>query len=602
MKKLRYIFTIVVLIHLTSCNDDFQDLQPLDRYGEPAVWSDPALIQNFVNNIYFGIPHGFHALMLSSLTDESMAVWDWETSNATKSLITPSYYGVWDENYWTGGRYKGMNWTNGYKNIRAANLFLEKIESVEFEDENLKKRLTGEVHFLRAYLYHNLVSLYGGVPLISQAYDLNDDFLVTRNTFEECINFITAECDAAAALLPESHSSENKGRATKGAALALKARTLLYAASDLFNNTSWAGGYLKPELIGYVGGDRMVHWQAAKDAAKAVMDLGVYSLYKANPSPGDSIAKNFGEMFLQKETSEDIFVQFFLQKTDHGWDSYNPGLYNGPNGYHNWGGNIPLGQLADDFEMKDGTRFDWNNPVHKADPYKNRDPRFYATILYEGSQWRKRPVDVIGSDPNGIIQVGYYEKWNAQQNKMDVVPGLDTRKSPIEDWNGTYTGYYLKKFIDPNVDAQYVKQDVPWRYMRYTEVLLNYAEACIGLGQDEEARQYINMIRQRAGMPPVTESGAALVERYRNERRVEMAYEDQRYFDVRRWMIAPQVYTNGQGVDVRYKLNPDNTTSTKPVFTPIQVQDRSWENRAYLLPIKFDEMNRNTNLFQNPLY
>ena len=602
MKKATYILTLAfILFNASACKDEFLDVEPLDQFSEDAVWKDPALIESFVNNMYFGLPHGFSNQMLASITDESMYNADFGASNVTKSLVTPSDYSVWDLN-WTGSRYRGMTWNVVYKYIRSANLFFEKIEAAPIQNEALKNRLTGEAHFLRAYLYHNLVSVYGGVPIIKEAYGLADDFMVGRDSYADCIKFITDECDEAARLLPLTHEAANKGRATKGAALALKARTLLHAASDLYHNTSWAGGYAHPELIGYVGGDRRARWQAAKDAAKAVMDLGVYSLYKPDPAPGDSAAKNYGEMFLQKETSEDIFVRFFLQRTDENWDGYNPGLYNNPNGYHGWGSNTPLGQLVDSYEMKDGTRFSWNNPVHAADPYKNRDPRFYASILYEGAPWRKRPSDVVASDPKGIIQVGFWEVWNPTTNQVEVKPGLDTRKSPIEDWNGTYTGYYLKKFIDPNIDAQYVKQDWPWRHIRYTEVLLNYAEACIALGEEEEARKYINMIRRRAGMPETNEGGSALLARYRNERQVELAYEDHRFFDVRRWMIAPKAYENALGVDVRYKLSPDKTTATKPTYKVIVAQERAWNDRAYFLPIKLDEMNRNSNLEQNPLY
>lgn len=138
--------------------------------------------------------------------------------------------------------------------------------------------------------------------------------------------------------------------------------------------------------------------------------------------------------------------------------------------------------------------------------------------------------------------------------------------------------------------------------MRYTEVLLNYVEACIELGEESEARTYLNMIRERAGMPPVTDSGQDLKARYRNERRVELAYEDHRYFDVRRWMIAPSVYDDAKGVRVRYELLPDNTTAPNPTYTVINVQERAWQDRSYLLPIKLDEMNRNFSLVQNPLY
>jgi starch-binding outer membrane protein, SusD/RagB family len=596
MKKILYILSFILGSIVFSCNDDFLEKQPLDKFSEQAVWNDPALVQTFVNNIYFGNPHGFSNQMMASITDESMYNADFGSSNVTKSLVTPSDYSSWDIN-WTGQRYRGMIWNNVYKYIRSCNLFFENVDNVPFDDDEVKNRLKGEVHFLRAYLYHNLVSLYGGVPLITKAYGLNEDYKVERNSYAECVEFISKDCDDAAALLPQVQEGPNRGRATKGAALALKARMLLHAASDLYNNTSWASGYSNPELIGYTSGDRKARWQAAKDAAKAVIDLGIYSLYKENPAPGDSTAKNYAEIFLSKENVEDIYVRYFLQKTDEDWDGYNPGLYNNPNGYHGWGSNTPIQQLVDDYEMKDGTRFDWNNPDHKANPYKNRDPRFYATILYEGAQWRQRPSDVRGSDPNGVIQVGYWEKPGGT-----LVAGLDTRKGPIEDWNGTYTGYYLRKFIDPNVDAQYVKQDYPWRFIRYTEVLLNYAEACLGLGEEDEARTYINKIRRRAGMPETNESGEALIARYRNERRIELAYEDHRFFDVRRWMIAPKAYEDAGGVDVRYKLNPDNTTSTKPTFTKIIAQDREWLNRAYFLPIKLDEINRNEKLIQNPLY
>lgn len=615
MKKILYNLSLVVVLSCaSSCEKDFLDKDPQDQFSEETVWKDPALMETFVNNIYFGIPHGFSNMMLSSLTDETMYNADFGSSNVTKSLVTPSDYSVWDWGFWSGNRYRRMTWEFIYKNIRSTNLFLEKIEEAPFEDEEWKNRLKGEVHFLRAHLYHNLVSIYGGVPIITEAYDLNDDFNVERDTYEASINFIVEECNKAASLLDAVQEGANLGRASAGAALALKARTLLFAASDLHNSSaSWAGGYSNPELVGYVGGDRTARWQAAKDAAKEVMDLGVYSLYMPDAASQEEASLNYANLFLEKQTQEDIFVRFFLQKTDESWDGYNPGLYNNPNGYHGWGSNTPIGQMVDAYEMSDGSKFDWNNPEHAANPYENRDPRFYASILYEGADWRPRPSDVQSIDPAGRIQVGV---WEISENGSveETVPGLDTRKGPIEDWNGSYTGYYLRKFIDPTVDAQYVKQDNPWRFFRYTEVLLNYAEASIELGQDGEARAYINMIRKRAGMPETNLSGEALKELYRNERRVELAFEDHRYFDVRRWMLAPQTLEDAQGVSVRYKLSKSETagantyhqlkeaTTVEPEFSVIEVQEREWKDRAYFLPIKLDEMNRNEKLIQNPLF
>ncbi len=600
MRKSNYIISslLALMVWLSSCSEEYLDRQPLDQFAEDAVWNDPNLIETFVNNIYFAIPHGFHALMMSSLVDESMAVWDWETSNATKSLINPSYLGVWDENFWTGRRYQQINWTNSYRQLRNCNIFMEKIHEANFPEESFRDRLIGEVHFLRGFIYHNLLSVYGGVPLITEAYGLGEDYEQPRTNYSQVLDFVVEELDKAAELLPLQQFGDQMGRATKGAALALKARALLYSASDLYHNPSWAQGFSHPELISHTSGDQMSRWRAAKDAAKAVIDLGQYSLHQG----GGEAWENFGEVFTAKQTSEDIYVRYMLQRVNEGWDIGDPGLFNGPNGYHNWGGNTPVGQLADDFEMRDGSRFDWNNPAHAADPYSNRDPRFYATFLYEGAQWRQRPENLRDADPLGIIQVGQWERFNQATGQVSIQHGLDTRQGPIEDWNGTYTGYYLRKFIDPSVDHQYFRQEVPWRVMRYTEVLLNYAEACIELGEEAEARTYINMIRERAGMPPVSDTGEALRERYRNERRVELAYEDHRYFDVRRWMTAPEVYENAQGVRVRYELQPDNTTAETPTYTVIEVQDRAWQDRAYLLPIKLDEMNRNFQLIQNPLY
>lgn len=614
MKKLLYIFILALLVAGASCKKDFLNQTPKDKFSDETVWKDPALIQSFVNNIYMGIPHGFSCIMLSSLVDESVYNAQFGEQNAVKSLITPGDLSVFDAGYWVGNRERYMNWTNEYKYIRAANIFFSKIGTAPIEDAATKDKLKGEVYFLRAHLYQNLVSIYGGVPLIKTAYGLTDDFNAARDTYENCINYIVGQCDSAAALLPLEQTGVNLGRPTKGAALALKARVLLYAASDFYNNNgAWAGGYANKELIGYVGGDRTARWTAAKNAAKAVMDLGVYTLYKESatlPSPAEA-SKNYSDLFLLRSTSEDIWLKYFTSTTNEDWHGYNPGLYNTPNGWHGWGSNCPTGQMVDAYEMLDGTKFDWNNPVHKAAPYTNRDPRLYATINYDGAKFRPRNDNAaISRDAVGIIQTGYYKKPD-----NTYVAGLDTRDSPLENWNGTYTNYYLRKFVDLTLEAQFVKQDLPWRYMRFTEVVLNYVEACIGLGQDAEGKTWLNKIRRRAGMPDITETGTALRDRYRNERRIELAFEDHRFFDVRRWMIPEQAYVDATAVEIVYPAdangNPTGPASYNPTgFPSIRfpgenvklAQQRAWLPRFYFIPIKTDEMNRNNKLVQNPYY
>ncbi len=587
MKNLvKYILGLSLVLYSTSCDTDFLNVKPEDRFNETAVWQDPGLVEAFVNEMYRGLNHGIRELMLGSLVDESHFIHNYGSAQVVQSNLTSGDIGSFSR-----GDFEEFNWPVLYARIRQINLFLENIEEVEFDDEEWKDRLKGEVHFLNAYFYHNLVRLYGGVPLVTKAYDLQDEFMISRSSLQECIDYIVEEADLAASLLPTEYGSGGGdiGRATKGAALALKARILLYAASDLYNDPSWATGYANPELISTTG-DRNAKWQAAKDAAKAVMDLGIYELQDT----GDPV-KDYTDLFLMKDSKEAIFSRFFIK--NRGWeDGALPGLANGPNGYHNWGGNTPIQELVDDYEMTDGTKFDWNNPTHANAPYENRDPRFQASILYDQAVWRPRPSDVVSIDPVGKIIIRSVETapgvWT---------PGLDTRDGPIEDWNGGYSGYYLRKFIDPSVVHEYAaaggNQEAPWHFFRYGEILLNYAEACIELGQDAEARTYINMLRDRAGMPDVTESGDALMERYRNERRIELAFEQHRYFDVRRWMIAPQAMgRNANGIVIQDPL-------AGPVeYSRNKIQDRAWNDKMYFLPIILDEMNRNTELVQNPFY
>ena len=587
MKNLiKYILGLSLVLYSTSCDIDFLNVKPEDRFNETAVWKDPGLVEAFVNEMYRGLNHGIRELMLGSLVDESHFIHNYGSSQVVQSNLTSGDIGSFDR-----GDFEEFNWPVLYARIRQINLFLENIEEVEFDDEEWKDRLKGEVHFLNAYFYHNLVRLYGGVPLVTKAYDLTDEFMLQRSSLQECIDYIVDEADLAASLLPTEYASGGGdiGRATKGAALALKARILLYAASDLYNDPSWATGYGNPELISTTG-DRTAKWQAAKDAAKAVLDLGIYDLEDT-----DNPVQDYTNLFLKKDSKEAIFSRFFIK--NRGWeDGALPGLANGPNGYHNWGGNTPIQELVDDYEMVDGTKFDWNNPTHASAPYDNRDPRFQASILYDQAVWRPRPSDVVSIDPVGKIIIRSVETapgvWT---------PGVDTRDGPIEDWNGGYSGYYLRKFVDPSVVHEYAaaggNQEAPWHFFRYGEILLNYAEACIELGQDGEAKTYLNMLRDRAGMPDITESGAALLERYRNERRIELVFEQHRYFDIRRWMIAPQAMgRNANGIVI-----------TDPLAGPVQysknkIQDRAWNDKMYFLPIILDEINRNTELIQNPFY
>jgi len=281
------------------------------------------------------------------------------------------------------------------------------------------------------------------------------------------------------------------------------------------------------------------------------------------------------------------------------------GIVTGPNGYHNWGTNAPIQEMVDAYEMKDGSKFSWTNPAHAALPYANREPRFYSTVLYEGSVWKPRPADVQNIDPVGIIQAGKWERWDEASQSKKIFYGVDTRQSTVENWNGSYTGYYLRKGVDPAVDAQYFYATVPWRWIRYAEILLNYAEACIELGGADlqTGLDALNLVRKRAGMPPRITSDQAVAREYvRHERRIELAFEEQRFFDVRRWVIGPQVYKPIKVADITYKMNPDRTTATVPTIMPVAFETWKWLDKAYFFPIMRAEMSKNSLLIQNPGY
>lgn len=593
MRQHRNIFLtfLMSLFLISACSDEFLETEPLDEFADGAVWGDQSLAQAFINNIYQRLDQTFtQGRLKAMIVDEAHYRGNTASLQFNRSQLTADGIPAW------GNNQSFSSWNDLYKSIRFANMFLENADNIPTE-EHVLNRMKGEAYFLRAYLYHLLLRQYGGVPLVSQVYGLVDEFNIPRSSLEETVDFIVSDLDQAVALLPEAYSGNDIGRATKGAALALKSRVLLRAASDLYNTTVFPE-YPHQELISYVGGSRAARWQAAKDAARAVMDLGIYQLYKADPAPGEDIAENFNQLFILKNNEEDIFLRYFTLK-----DNVQIGLVSGPNGWHNWGTNAPIGDLVDDYAMADGSRFDWNNPGHAERPYENREPRFYATILYEGAKWRPRPEYLRAEEPEGVIQVGKWEIWDPATNSVQIKHGLDTRQSPIENWNGSYTGYYSRKFIDPQYDHQYIRQDVPYRFIRYTEIVLNYIEACIELGEYEEARLHLNRVRQRAGLPTVTASGDELRDLYRLERRIELALEDHRIWDVRRWAIGPEAYDKTvTRAEVVYKLLPDKTTDTVPTVTHVPLESYEWINKAYFFPILRDELNRNSLLIQNPGY
>jgi len=526
----------------------------LDKISSDATWSDAALAEAYVYGVYSFLEYGgFEEYGLSSYSDEALYTHSGRpippVNEGTESPTNLAYFSP------------SYEWGNMYLAIREANIALQELPGATI-DEGIKTRLTGEIHFLRAYYYQQLLRFYGGVPIIDAPYGLGEDYSIARNTYAEVVDFIVADLDKAATML--EGIGRTSGRATTLAALALKGRVLMYAASDLHDGSKVSGD-MAGETFAYSGGQEG-RWQAAKAANKAALDAG--SGYKLNLSGPVSAAEgqaNYialamggGSASADPAGGDDMIFDRsatidFTQESNWPLGGLHNGINNGPNGYHNWAGNTPIQQLVDDYEMLDGSEFDWNNPEHAATPYENRDPRFYGTVLYDGADWKPRPSDVAALDPANQIQSGAYD-----DGAGGLINGIDTRESAIENWNGSRTAYYTRKFTDPDPSVQdnlSSGQAIPYPFLRYTEVVLNYVETLLETGDEAGARDWLNKIRFRAGMPAIDDSGAALLERYRNERRVELVYEEHRYHDARRWLIAPETLGRGaEAMNVRATL------------------------------------------------
>lgn len=252
------ILLLFMLAMISSCTKDVLDKSPTDRFSDDAVWKDKNLIEAYVNQTYRILPTGntYGAQQLNQAGTDEIYGRGGSQTFINKGEITPSSLG--NLNFWT----TTTTGRNFWLVITNANIYLSNIETSPVTDLAMKDQMTGTMKLLRAFSYFKLASFYGGVPLITKPFGLTDDFMLTRNTYDEVMNFVIKELDEAAALLPESYPAAQRGRLTKGAALATKSRALLFMASPL-NNPS----------------NSLPKWQAAADAAKAVIDMGIYSLY-----------------------------------------------------------------------------------------------------------------------------------------------------------------------------------------------------------------------------------------------------------------------------------------------------------------------------------
>lgn len=552
MKNLNHLIGIFcVASSLTACSYlDFD--QSVGREKEDA-YSTFENVRSIVSNIYSYLPQDFGVI--------GNALREAATDNATYVWNTSAVYKMY-ENKWAATNTIDDVWGNMYTGIRAANSFLEtynedflkRYENDDNYQEEIQKfrMYPYEVRTLRAFYYFELAKRYGDVPLITRTLSLDEANKQVRTSFQDVINFIVEECSETAQYLPVNHADFflETGRVTKGMALALKSRALLYAASPLHNPT----------------GEKTL-WRRAAEAAKEVMDMNVYSLPNINADPlynrngGHEVLKSAQLIFERRNGDSDSFERNNL-----------PIGYEGGNS-----GNTPTQNLVDAYEMADGTPFDWNNPEHVKHPFENgskktRDPRLYKTIVYDGCTLMDETVEIAEGGKN---------------------------TQPLE--GATETGYYLRKYINETVSLDPTNnQKKPHHYIlfRYAEILLNYAEAMNELlgpdGTDGEilnmtAREALNQVRKAANMPDVEDVGDDFTARLRNERRVELAFEDHRFWDIRRWKMG-EVVKDIYGAHVSKNGN----------YTRELIQNRIWDDKMYLYPISQGERYKNPGLTQNP--
>lgn len=584
-KYIKTLFAGMLSMTLLSSCTDILDKAPLTEISEEDLWNDPALVEAYVNSVYNQVGHGWTESWLSSACDETELTWLRGCELTNFSRINPSDLGRMNGAWWG---WDNRGWSTKWNNITKTNIILERINEVPFSDESMRNRLIGEVKYLRVFEYNDLITRWGAMPIITRSFTIADDELIRsqkRATYEECVDFMVNELDEVISqeMLPATFSGDDYGRATSVAARALKARILLFAASDLMNID------VKMPEVGYTT-PRADRWERAARACTEALDAALsagYDLYKSTGNP----ETDYQQLFLDN-TSANKEVIFARMGTASNLGDNLSGVeqYNYPNGYGGWGGNCPLQELVDDYELLENgvaRRFDWNNPADAAAPFENRDPRFYASILYDGAEWKGRPVET-------------YFDVDAAGN--EIGGGRDSRYGN-DAWNTSPTGYNVKKFLDEGyIGNTWNFSAKNWIWLRVAELYLNKAEALYHIGDENGAREALRPVRERAGMPAITSSGSQLLADIKHERRIELAFEEHRYFDVRRWKEGPQ--NLGRTVHAIYiSKHPDGhkTYKVSPLRSDIG-GDRIFEDKIYWCPILKSEIDKNPNITQNPGY
>ncbi len=627
MKKLIYGLAISLSLGTVACND-FLDLPPINKITDKDIFGSEAGIEAYMVTLYnrlpiedfnYGSESGFNnwigGCFVPALSCDEAMHCEWP-----HEIFGPTGNGAWNQ-WWA------------YDNVRNVNQLIQELENTKLFTPEKKTELLGEAYAIRAWYYFGMAKRYGGVPIIKvpQQYDPSDPsvLLVNRSTEEDTYNFILEDLDNAIEMLPAVRTSAEKYRINKYAAAALKSRAMLFAAS-----IAKYGAYDKNGLVGFDNPAKAEKYY--KEVIKAVDEVrkGGYSLYRGN---ADKV-RNYQEMFWVKgDCPEVIFVKKYeYPDKAHNWDLWNqPWGYRYPEGY---GSRLsPTLDLVEAFPMTDGTSgefrtnsegwiVDENNQIlevkNRTDLFKGRDSRLYATILIPGAEWTSAKGDVSGiiDVKRGIVELNGQKvsvlkeggSFTDQISYRDPVTKQDTSLYVIGKQGvggtseSTVTGLYIKKFLyegNATQDPKHTSGEQDWFEFRYAEILLNYAEAAAELAtmgvSEYEANglTYLNDVRDRAG---VDAADALTVNLVRNERRIELMYENHRFWDIKRWRDAERLMTNKKmkGLYPYYVAN--NQTW---IFKKLEVGNvHDFKPYLYYIRINDDQRSRNPGIEQNPGY
>ncbi|MDD2415719.1 MAG: RagB/SusD family nutrient uptake outer membrane protein [Parabacteroides sp.] len=531
---------VVFLASLSGCQD--LDLAPTDKFTEANYWTSAEKASMVLNTAYGQLTSSGRYFSNESLSDNMYE----GRGNSSEKMISSGQADASNSRF-------SEEWKNSYAGIKTCNVFLENVDKVPNMNETLRTRMKAEARFIRAWLYLQLTTWYGDVPLFEKDITLEESKSISRTPKAAILTFIYNELDEVEAVLPTNteYAEADRGRITKGAAIALKARAYLY-------QNDWANVVAACEkLIGNSSN-------------------GTYALF----SSYEGIFKP------ENEYNSEVILDYQYVPSVRVWEEMYDLAPLSVGARIN--SKAPTQELVDDYIMMNGKSIkEANSGYDESNPYKNRDPRFAATIVYHGAKWVR---------PDGTIQTIYIKPGSTPSDNtygnVDEYIGAGS--------NSTSTGYYLRKNYDPTSEIG-MKSGLNLILIRYADVLLMYAEAMNELGKMDEAvwNKTIRPLRERAGFTDApsliypTEGNMQTI--IRRERRVELAMEGLRIFDIRRWKTAENVL-NGYPHGAQFgEASIDNgyIRLEKRTFNP---------ERDYLWAVPLSQKDLNPNLGQNPGY